>query len=401
MIFDVTPVSVVLMETDPDELHFEEDIEFEPPIDIYRMTGGTSLMLGSNGTGAFLSPGAMALFSMLPKEDFQKLVGEHKEFRILARSRNDSAKDLEDPITSGFSTAILSSRNRCLATEQRDFWGGIAVASHNAGEDSDGLKARRLERQIALAVARLERLSKAYTTVLSMIDLPSNNHSFKSDKYSRYLGVEYQSCLNELYGLRDAALAVAYRFSFDRTDGCNLNRLKSIVCSPQMSKTSAKLIAKSMFLPDGELLLERMSLYRSMAQHCLGTTNPIFSDIYQICTSLGPFGKVPYLVLPLYDDVKTLRDVEKGSSKGVFQKFSKAEGERFLGLLSHQDALEFCFDCLEFLLRLCEAISSETDIQPQVFTVTGKDILKAEFRKGDGTVVRLKRDASTGELVEH
>ena len=392
------------MEKVSNELNLVEHIAFEPPIDIYQLSGGLSLILGSNMMGGLLSPAGtvkIILFSLIPKKSFQKLIGEHKELRILGRTRNSSAEELRSPISDNFSTAILNTSNRCAASVQQDYWAGIAVACHKNSNDSDGLKAKRLERQIGLVVARLEHLAKAYRTVMSVLDSGEAPHSLISNKYAKYLGIEYQSCLNELYGLRDATLAAAYRFAFGCRDAYSQTKLKNLVLNPPAAQNVAELITRSMYSQNGDLLLERMSLYRNIAQHCLGTTNPIFQgDVYQICISRGPFGNIPYLILPLYDDMDKIRQIERGSSKGIFQRLPREEAERFLNISPHQDALEFCFTCLERLLRICEEIAAETPISPEQIVITGENILRAEFRHRDGTILKFRRDESTGELVE-
>lgn len=107
-----------------------------------------------------------------------------------------------------------------------------------------------------------------------------------------------------------------------------------------------------MFSNSGDLLIDHMSLYRSVAQHCLGATNPVLGDIYQLRVSTEPFGDLPYLIYPLYDDIGKMREIEQGSSKGILEGFPIEEAKRFFGLGDYRDALEFCYDCFVRLLRI-------------------------------------------------
>jgi hypothetical protein len=177
-----------------------------------------------------------------------------------------------------------------------------------------------------------------------------------SDKYSNYLASEYRSCLNELYSLRDAVLAAAFRLNYKRNDPFAIKKLKSLVLSDDSSIST--LISQSMFDSSGDHIIDRISLYRSIAQHCLGATNPVIGDVYRLFISRGPYGELPYLVFPLYDDIEKMRAIEAGSSRGIFEPPPRSEAERFLGLPSPSDALDFCYDCFVRLLRICEVLAA-------------------------------------------
>jgi hypothetical protein len=178
-----------------------------------------------------------------------------------------------------------------------------------------------------------------------------------------------------------------------------MRRLRSLVV--EESEGIARMIADSMFLERGDLLIDHMSLYRSIALHCLGATNPVVGDVYKLGMSAGPYGRFPYLIYPLYDDIEKMRAIEQGSSKGILERATREEAIRFLTVPSHRDALEFCYDCFVRLLRMCEALGTEVAIEPVTVTLTDDDILEVTLTDETGKVTRAKRDEKTGKLVEY
>jgi hypothetical protein len=222
--------------------------------------------------------------------------------------------------------------------------------------------------------------------------------SFRGDKYSAHLASEFRSVLNELYSLRDAMLAVGYRLAHGQADPFTMKKVKQIVTAG--TSPFDKLVANSMFASDGGGRIERMSLYRSLALHCLGATNPVCGDVYKIARSPGPFGRLNYIVFPLYDDVEKMREIEQGSSKGALERPSHEETLRFFQLPKHLDALEFTFDCFRELLLMCEALASEVQIQPQIMTLTDKDILSGTFTDEHGKTTRFRKNAE-GQLEDY
>lgn len=254
--------------------------------------------------------------------------------------------------------------------------------------------------QIRICIRRLERLSIAYRTALSFVG-PLQERDAKSitnDKYAQHIGTELRSLLNELYGLRDAVTAAAYRLKYREQNGFQMRSLWRIVSSDQ--GPLGRMIGQSMFDQDGDLLIDRMSLYRAVSMHCLGMTNPIFGDGYQKCIANGPFGEVTHIVFPLYDDIEHMREIEKGSSKGLLRRATKAEAERFLSKDAHIDALEFSFDCFVRLLQMAQLLATDVAIPSRPLMITDADIIEATVTDGLGQVTRVKRDATTGKLVE-
>ena len=382
----------------------EYELTFEPPLAFHHLSGGLALLVDANRLAWLLSPGSGSplLFSIRPTTPILSLFDEQPSLRILGRTRFQHANEMNDPVSANFAIAALTADNQCLANSQGQHWSGIATALHQAERDSDARMARRVAGQIRLCLALLEKLSIAYRTVLSIATQKPTltaDVSVTSDKYSHWLGSEYRSCLNELYSLRDATLVATYRLRFGRSDPFSMKRIKALALGT--ADGIGHLIAGAMFSKEGDLLIDHMSLYRSIALHCLGATNPVVDDIYRLRTSAGPYGEIPYLVYPLYDDIERMRDIEQGSSKGLFERADRAEIIRFLSLPQHRDALEFCYDCFVRLLRLCEALALEIAIEPKLITLTDDDILEATLTDADGKVTRVKRDEKTGKLVEY
>lgn len=377
-------------------------ITLAPPMRMHHLTGGLSLLVASNKLCTLLSPGGpgMSFFSLLTQASLSSLPEGHDGIRALGWTQFDRAEEMQDSVTSNFWITAPNVNSRCPAFTQSQYWSGVATALHGLNRDTDALLARRLNSQIRFCLTRLERLSIAYRTVLIAVK-PKDDLSveYTSDKYAHYIGSEYRSLLNELYGLRDALLVAVYRLGYKLTDPFTIKKLKALVTNE--TSEMGKLIARSMFSADGDLLIDHMSLYRSVAQHCIGTANPIFADMYRLSLSSGPYGKLPFLVYPLYDDIEQMRAIERGSSKGALERPSRMEAERFLSIPVHLDALEFCYDCFIRLLEICEVLGNEVAIEPEVIKITENEILELTLTDGLGNTKRLKREETTGQLVEY
>lgn len=381
----------------------EEGYAIEPPMRLHHLTGGLAVLLGANRLAMMLSPGSseMRFFSLLPKMHLSSTLKMQPGIRFLGGNQFNHADEMRDPVSSNFIIAATNADGKALAQAEFYRWNGIAVALRQMNRESDAMIADRLDNQIRLCKDRFERLSMAYRTTLSMVVAdrdPEKKVSFTGDKYAHYLASEYRSLLNELYSLRDAVLAVAYRMKYGRVDSFALSKVRQCVSSA--ADRSEKLIVEAMF-SDRPGLIGRMSLYRAVAQHCLGANNPVLGDVYKIACSNGLYGKLPYVIFPLYDNIEKMREIERGASKGVLERSSQAESIRFMSLPSHVDALEFCYDCFVRLLRICEALATEIGIEPKVTTITDADIIEGTFTDSAGKVTRVKRDEKTGRLIEY
>jgi hypothetical protein len=380
----------------------DEGLQFVPPMRGHHLTGGLSLLTASNRLGMlFPSMQGIIFFSLLQDAPAESILHGQEGIRHLGTNFFSAADEMTDPVTQLFSISVSARNECCLATAQYVDWYGVANTLHQSNRGADALIATRIASQVRACLNRLERLSIAYRTVLTeavMKERPSSPSTFTSDKYAVYLGGEYRAMLNELYAMRDAVLAGAFRFRFKRNDPFDMRKIKALMKTE--TQGLVRLISHSMFSDAGDRLIEHMALYRSVAQHCLGATNPIFGDVYQLRLSTGPFGSLPYVVFPLYDDIEKMREIERGSSAGVLERPSVEEVTRFGELGEYRDALEFSYDCFVRLLTISELLRQESGIEPRPVVITDQDILELTVTDATGKVTRARRDQS-GRLVEY
>jgi hypothetical protein len=380
----------------------DEGLQFAPPMRAYHLTGGLSLLIASNRLAMLMpiAPG-MTFFSLLQEASITTLLQKQEGIRNLGLNYFAAAHEMAEPVTQQFAISVRAQNGWCLATAQSTEWSGVGNTLYQSNRGADALVATRIASQVHMCLARFERLSTAYRTVLTQVwtrQTPSPS-TFTSDKYAAYLSIEYRAMLNELYALRDAVLVGAYRFRFNRDDPFTMKKLKALVIAE--TKGAAELISHSMFSDVGDRLIDHMALYRSVAQHCLGATNPIFAgDVYQLRLSTGPFGDLPYIVYPLYDDVEKMRSIERGSSIGILERPPIEEVTRFANLGHYRDGLEFCYDCFVRLLKVSELLRAESGIEPRPITITDNEILELSVTDETGKTRRAKRDPS-GRLVEY
>lgn len=375
---------------------------FSPPLRLHHLTGGIGFLLGDNEQGMILAPCSEGLRPIIVERgvSIRAVMSDYRGIRVLGRTTAEHADQLKDPVTDNFIIAACNARNMCLATDQSQHWSGVAMALQQQQKFADAALASRIASQIDFCTRRLERLSMAYRTVLSIVGYgdASSPHSITSNKYAQHIGTEYRSLLSELYGLRDAVSVAAYRFKYRCEERFETKKLKSKVLGD--STPLGSLIAASMFREGEDLLILRMSLYRSVGQHSLGTNSPLFSDAYQLRQQNGRHGSITYLVFPLYDDLDVMREVEAGRPM-LLNDARKKEAERFLSKDDHLDGLEFSYDCFVRLLSIASLLASDFGVVPKRLTITDSDILNATFTDEAGKVTRLKRDPETGKLVEY
>lgn len=378
------------------------EISFSPPLCLHHITGGINLLIDQVRLGLFMPSGTHSLspFSLLSDESVFSLLEKHKGLRLLAMNHFRFAEEMNDPITDNFILAVTG-KKRCIAEEQFHYWRGISHALHEDGRASDSLISSRVASQIGLCIKRLEALSTAYRTTLLVNNQnsPPDKETFQltSDKYAHRIGSEYRSLLNELYSLRDAILAATFRLSYNQTTPYALRYLKPFVLAKDT--LSGRLISDSMYDEDGSLYIQKMSLYRAVGQHCLGSNNPVLSDVYKLQVSDGPFGQLPFIIYPLYDDFDKMKEIETESPKGVLEIPSREETIRFASLPNHTDALEFSYDCFVNLLTIASAVAEEAKIPPRVMQLNDTNMLELSFTDEDGKRVHLKRDEATGLLA--
>lgn len=380
-----------------------EGVTFTVPLRWHHMSGGVVFLVGANKLGWIVAPGInpMRPITLTDVNAAVKLFKPYKAIRVLGRTIYQHADDLRDPVADHFVLSATTAAHKCLAYNQEHHWSGVSTCFHLEDRGAEGVLASRITSQIRICTRRLEQLSKAYRTVLSIVGAPDNpdQKSIKNDKYAQHIGTEFRSLLNELYGLRDAISAAAYRLRYGLDQGFRSEPFRRAVVGDKSALS--RLIAQSMYDADGDRLIDRMSLYRSVALHCLGKTQPIFGDGYQQLMANGPLGDIPYLVYPLYDDIERMREIERGSSKGILRAGSQEDAKRFLNVPDHLDALEFSFDCYVRLLRVAELLAQETGLPSRHHTITDDDIIEGTFTDADGNITRVKRDGTTGRLVEY
>jgi len=371
---------------------------------MHALTGGLQLLLGSNRACVLLAPeiGFSTLTLAAGKSVDSLLRSYAGKIRVLGRSWYADVEHMREPISGSFVLRACAPNNRCLAHAMLQLWKGMAHSLSLAGRGPDALLVDRVANHIGIAVKRLEKLSIAYRSAVSADELPEYDPGRKimtSNKYAQNMGLEYRALVNELYGLRDALSLVFYRLYFHQTGSYKTKKLKPLLMTD--GGEAAALMARSMFAEaEGDLLIDRMSLYRSVAQHCLGSNSPIFGDIYTVATCDGSLGQLRWLVYPLYDDIDRLRTIEQGATAGIIDPLDQNEVERFLSKPEHLDALEFCYDCLVRLLQIASGVATQLGIAPKMLTITDADIIKAELRDESGNVRRLERHPTSGKLVE-
>lgn len=226
----------------------QSSVSLEPPLRMYHLTGGLSLLVASNRMCTLLSPGGFGLsfFSLLANAPVPFLSSAEGSLRAFGSNYFGAAQEMQEAVASNFAIIAPNVNNTCPAYSQSQHWSGVATTLHGSGRGTDALVATRIFSQIRHCLTRLERLSAAYRTVLSVAEPAERSTiSYTSDKYAHYLGSEYRSLLNELYSLRDSLLAGVFRLHYARTEPYTIRRIKSLVCDDQ--SRIGRLIDNSMF----------------------------------------------------------------------------------------------------------------------------------------------------------
>lgn len=374
------------------------DLSFDPPLNLYHLSGGLQLLLGENLQAWLIDAHAEYPFVWSALNGPQDILSFYPEIRIIGRTRFASVEEMKEPISPNFVIRSASRSHQCLAFHQHTFWSGMANGFSQDGAAESAHICRRLSTQIIKSTRRLEKLSLSYRSALPTQKIPEDGSiSFHQDKYSSNIGNEFGSLLDDLYGLRDAINVIVYKLLLQKNGGFSTRALKKAVADHPSSPT-VELIKAAMFDEFcGDLIISKMSTYRGVALHSMGTSNPLTSDSVMIKCANGPLGKIARIVYPLYDDISQLKEIEAGKSFGPIDK--REEFERFAKLDNHLDAMEFAYDCFVRLLQIAESLGAELGLEPQHIKLTDRDILKATFTDEDGNVVHLERDPTTGELV--
>ena len=221
-----------MTEHSDEELDSTESIlSFSPPLRLHHLTGGIGFLLGDNEQGMILAPCSEGLRPIIVERGMsvRAVMSDYRGIRVLGRTMAEEADQLKDPVTDNFIIAARNARNMCLATDRSRHWSGVALALQQEQKFAEAALASRIASQIDFCTRRLERLSMAYRTVLSIVGYGdmSAPHFITSDKYAQHIGTEYRSLLSELYGLRDAVNAAAYRLKYRCEERFETKKLKS------------------------------------------------------------------------------------------------------------------------------------------------------------------------------
>ncbi|UCA45385.1 hypothetical protein [Pseudochrobactrum sp. XF203] len=329
----------------------------------------------------------------------EDILSFYPEIRIIGRTRFSTVEDMKESISPNFAIRSTSHSNQCLAFNQHTFWSGVANGFSQDGAAESAHICRRLSTQIIKSTRRLEKLSLSYRSALPSQKIPEDGSvSFQQDKFASNIGNEFGSFLDDLYGLRDAINVIVYKILLGKEGSFSTSALKKAVAACELSPT-VDLINAAMFDDvDGDLIISKMSTYRGVALHSMGTSNPVTLDSLMIKSVSGPLGKIARLVYPLYDDITQLKEIEAGKSFRLIH--NRDEFERFAKLDNHLDGMEFAYDCFVRLLQIAESLGIELRLEPRHIQLTDRDILKATFTDDNGNVVHLERDPISGALKE-
>jgi hypothetical protein len=188
------------------------DLTFEPPITVFNLSGGVSCLSSSNGTCWIMSPIRGTFWTQLnrssPQEDLELIT----PLRILTKCHYDHAQEIHDSLPRT-TLHISSPQGHDFDTQQVHRWFGLSTAYAIQKANTTGLRAERIGKQILFCRDSLYTLSRSYMhSLVNNIGEGNISHGedgeihFISNKYALDIGYRTQSCLNELYALRDYLL---------------------------------------------------------------------------------------------------------------------------------------------------------------------------------------------------
>lgn len=352
-----------------------------PPAHLFRLSGGIKVIVDAKGKCQVIGvrPGR-ELHLNLNGTPVGAHFFDYQAIRVLARSKCYDDDELNDPISDILALRAIGPDGKCLAYSQQFYWSGVSHVLHERGMVPEEGLVRRMVTQIRTSLRRFEKLFIAYSVFLeTLVDRQPRDGYFVVDKYTANIGTEFGAFLDALYGLRDAVNAIAYRMLFAETGSFQTKKFKSrIQHNPQSA--FAQLVDSSMFDEDGgDRLLARMSTYRAVALHCMGTSNPVAGDSILFKEEAGAFGPILRAIYPLYDDMAKLREIERGTAVGFSFRRDQDELRRFLSLSRHDDALDFGFDCFARLLNMARLLGDELGMESRHPAITDDDIIRAEL----------------------
>jgi hypothetical protein len=260
-----------------------------------------------------------------------------KPLRILTESVFDSAEAMHDPIPDT-SLHISNSRRSGWDIAQVQRWSGLSTAYASQQKYTTALRAERIGKQILFCRDTLFALQRSYLFTMGQ-NLPQNQISyphngtvhFMSDKYSTDIGYRTQSCLNELYALRDFLLYFLFEDMYQKK-GIGIRKgLELLRNDDKFHLHSLLSLMLSDTAPIGPIAL--ISLYRNVFFHFMGAKNNPLGQAYCFHEIDSMFGHIPYLIYPLYDNVTRLRAIERGAPLDEGTKDERnIESQRFMQL---------------------------------------------------------------------
>jgi hypothetical protein len=382
-----------------------EGLSFEPPIKIFNLSGGISCLYGNNRLCFLVAPIKQPKFwTELGDWMTPSALSDVGALRFLTQYYYSHAEKLHDPFPEACTLVQTDGHGAPFDRAQFERWSGISIALQKRGEHGRAVRAKRIASQILLCVHTLDRLVESYRQTLlanisDKVTRPeAQEYSFTSDIFSMRISYDTQSCLNELFSLRDSLFTFLFedmyleeRYAWKKLEGL-------LLCNDRFDLASLILPATSRNNPVGKIAL--FSIYRNVFSHCLGPNGgPLGSPMYTFRQCDTSLGEIPYVLFPLYDDLEYLMSVEKGGNLNIAGDLN-TEAIRFMTASTHVDALDFCHDSLILLLRIAQAIEASSGIPSEFQKLEEKDIIEIEVRDTDGTVRRMRRN-ELGKLEEY
>jgi len=380
------------------------DLTFEPPLTVFNMSGGVSCLSSGNGTCWMMSPKRPTFWTQLERSTPQHDLELISPLRILTKSHFGSAQEMQDPLPET-ALHIPAPQGSGFDTQQSQRWAGLSTAYESRKANTTALRAERIGKQILFCGNTLYALNRSYMVAM-VNNVTADNISypddgtvhFMSDKYAMDIGYRTQSCLNEMYALRDYLLYFLFEDMYGQK-GCKISGGLKLLQRDDKFGLATMLLP--MLAETGHIgPIALMSLYRNAFFHYMGTKNNPLGQAYCFREASSMFGNIPYLIYPLYDDIKSLRSIEDGASldDGTTEEKTN-EAKRFMQLAVYTDALDFCYDSFISLLTISGAIEKQVELVSESVVLTDSDILEATVRRSDGTVAHFAK-GEDGKLVE-
>jgi hypothetical protein len=379
----------------------DEGLSFEPPFSVVGMSGGVSCISANNGTCCLLLPlGKMKFWTDITNSLVPSACRGMGKLKVLTRNVFRDANDLDDQLGIGHLT-LLDESARSVDRGQIDRWMGLSVAYRNRNDYRKAIGAERIAKQILFCTRNMEWLARSYRMTLAE-NLKEDNISCPTDgkfclvddKYAAEIGYRVQSCLDCMFALRDFLFSFLYeclyggtKYSWRKLESCLRDNDRFALASMILPRTCRK-------EPLGKIAI--MSIYRNVFFHYLGPSSGLFQSLYSFREEDTVFGKIPYAIYQLYDNLQVLMSIERGEQSFGAPDMNE-EFERFAKAETYVDALNTCHESLLELVRISESIEKVIELASETYQITPENILSAAFTDEDGNVTRFRK-GEDGEL---